>query len=303
MKVSPHPYSRSQKTAITDTAVLERRKALHDILSTRDGGTGKLDFLPMFSRDASGAGFTQRKVRLLEDELRPHSNLIRAGASVVSFELATETQLPAIDPAQLASWGGPNETDPTSTLTLLQPRRLSTKIVVSKMLLKQNASVILPFIERQLFSAIAAELERAALLGSGAAGQPLGITLDPNVTRTTAAPSAANVRAAERAISEDFLDNGISLLVSPQTREKFRGTAGTVSPVWTSELPQYVSPHLVGDSALVGSFSDLILATFGPVDLLTDPYSQDTEGFITIRASIYADAIALRPGSFHFIKA
>jgi HK97 family phage major capsid protein len=303
MKNMHSPYSRAQQNAFTDNTVLQRRKSIGHLLEKRDGGQTRLEFLPLFSRDASGDGFTRKNTRLLEDELAPHSNLIAAGASVISFDLASDTQLPAIDPGQFASWGTPNESDPTSTLTLLQPKRLVTKIVVSKMLLKQNAAIVIPFVERQLFSAIAAELERAALVGTGTDGQPLGITKDPNISLTLAAPTAANIAAAERGIAEDYLENDIAVMTSPQTRAKFR-TAASASgpPVWTREMGQFVSPHLEGDCALVGSFSDLIIGLFGGIDLMADPYSQDALGFITLRAELFADVVALRPAAFNFIR-
>ncbi len=259
--------------------------------------------------DFAGGVFDEaRRVRLLQDELAPHSNLVKAGARVVPLgDSPTAVQLLSVDPELLAGWQTTPELAAETLLCVLDPRRLSCKINFSKQLLKMQPDLVVPWVERQLYSALAAELERAALLGSGADGQPCGLLLEPTVETIAAAVAPASIATAEQEIAEAFLDGGLSVLTSPLVRKNFRGTAADKT-AWHPQIPQFVSPHLKtagntpGEIAIVGNFSDFIVGTWGPVVLQSNPYSRSTEGFIECLAEMWVDVISLRPGAFRIIN-
>ncbi|MCX6880880.1 MAG: phage major capsid protein [Verrucomicrobia bacterium] len=315
---SPSPYSVPNIICgNNDPLRAMRRSALTELVGKEAGGTCELIFpnhrnlahnASKRDLEFSGSVFDEaRPVLMLEDELRPHSNLIKAGARVLDLGPSPQaTQLTSIDPALLAGWVNTPELAATTPLCVLTPWRLSCLINFSKTLLKMQPDLTIPFVERQIFSAMAGEMERAALLGTGT-NEPVGLLTEPLVVTLDLPVGEAAFAEAEQLISEAYLENSIHVLTSPLVRKNQRSLQREPN-VWGDPLPRSVSPHLAtagnnaGQIAVVGSFPDLIIGTWGGIKLQSNPYSRSPEGFISALAEIWVDIISLRTGSFKIIN-
>jgi HK97 family phage major capsid protein len=128
----------------------------------------------------SAGGFTVPKPLSIEfiDRLRAQSTVIRAGARTVPMESDT-LAIARLDTDPTVSWKAENaaltDSDPTFSRVLLDSKTMGAFVRVSRELLDDsiNASQIL---ENAFARAFALELDRVALIGSGASNQPLGIT-------------------------------------------------------------------------------------------------------------------------------
>jgi hypothetical protein len=306
------------RNLITDRNDPHQVKRRSDLLALISGATRActLDFpgRPVLAdrhgkRDLeSGGVFEANGVRLLADELAPHSNLMKAGCTLVDFGIGNiDHELPAIDPTLRAGWQTTAELAAVLSRCLMSQRRLSARVTFSNQLARQSPDVSIAYIEAQLYSAIAAELERAALLGSGAFGEPCGLLLEPSVETLDRAVGSAAFAEAEQLIADSFHEGELSVLTSPAARRTLRGTVYELS-AWGPELPKFVSPHLKdagntpGDVAVVGSFAELIVGTWGGISLLANPYSRDIEGFTSYLFELQCDIISLRPASFKIIN-
>jgi hypothetical protein len=58
----------------------------------------------------------------------------------------------------------------------------------------------------------------------------------------------------------------------------------------------------VAHAIIFGNWKDLILATWGGIEFLVNPYSRDTEGLIRINAWTFYDVLVRRPQSFAAMK-
>lgn len=124
----------------------------------------------------SGGIFEANGVRLLADELKPFSTLLQMGTTLIDFGPGCiDHELPSIDPALKAGWQTTPELAAVLDRCLMTQRRLACRLTFSNQLAKQAPDVAVAFVESQLYSGLAHELERAALLGSGADGQPVGL--------------------------------------------------------------------------------------------------------------------------------
>lgn len=142
----------------------------------------------------SAGGYTVPEIlsaRLI-DRMRAASTVIRAGATTVP--LGSDTNYVAkllTDPSP--AWRDENdaisESDPTFGRITLTPRSLGVIVKVSRELLEDSVNIgtALPNI---IASAMAAELDRVALLGSGSAPEPKGVLNFSGLTANTFAGGA-----------------------------------------------------------------------------------------------------------------
>lgn len=119
--------------------------------------------------------------RPIIDRLFPASVAARLGVSSVSIAQGSEA-FPVATSGATAGWaateGGnvPNDTAyQTGEATLSPDQTLGAHMRISRKALKQSGAGLEAAIRRDMSAAIGTELDRAILLGSGAAGQPLGV--------------------------------------------------------------------------------------------------------------------------------
>lgn len=260
------------------------------------------------------------------DQLNERMVLTSIGADFMTG-LTGDVKFPRETNAPTATWEGETDANAESTPTFdnvsLSPKRVGTFIDVSNQAILQTNPAIDARIERQLVSAIQRELERVAIEGSGSAPIPEGIL---NTTGIGSADVGTNGGAQtwnnwvdnETEVAQDNADIGsLAYLTNAKVRGQAKqtfvdtGSGRTIWPVNATEVNGYPVgvTNLVPDdltkgtgtalSALIfGNFNDLVIAQWGGLEVLVDPFTQATSGMTRMVINVYADIAVLRAESF-----
>lgn len=227
------------------------------------------------------------------------------------------------------------ESDATFDQVTLSPKGLTAVSDYSKLLLIQSSIAIENFVRTDLAKTLALAQDRAALHGSGSAGQPTGIINVSGIGDVAggtngAAPVWGNIVDLETEVANDNADIGsIAYLSNTRIRGKLKKTERTTATngqfIWTDGTPtnsgigalngysSYVSNQVAnnltkGTSTTVcsaiffGNWSDLLIGSWAGLDILVDPYTQAINRVYRILASLYTDLAVRHPESFSAMK-
>jgi len=250
----------------------------------------------------TGAGAVGTSQGSFIDALRAESVLGQMGATYLQG-LQGNVNLPKLTGATDAAWvaegGDPAESVAAVGSLALAPKTLAAYVDVSRRLMIQSDPSIEAMLRSDLLKNIATNLDMAAIQGAGGSA-PTGITntagigtaaLDGsgNVTWATVVDLVASVGAANAA------GGAMSFMCHPTTIGQMRQTAkGTGDSVMVMDgdtllgFPVVASTLAPAGTIVFGNFNDLVIATWGSVDILVDPYSQSNTG--ATRLAVYAEA-------------
>ncbi len=169
----------------------------------------------------------------------------------------------------------------------MTPHRLSAATGYSRQLLVQASPDIENFVRNDLMTVLAVEKDRAALLGSGAAGEPLGIYNTANIATTVDITATSSITYAEAVQFETNVAAGnadmgsLGYITSVYIRGTARVTAkfaSTATPLWDMDVlgnhPARATNQLTATpSVIFGNWSDLIIADWASPEVIVDPYS------------------------------
>jgi HK97 family phage major capsid protein len=220
-----------------------------------------------------------------------------------------------------------SESNPTTGVVTLSPKRATTYAEISKQLLIQGNPSAEMMVRNDLTTALALLLESRAISGTGADDQPTGILATNGIGSIAggthgAAPTWANIVGLETEVAIDNADIGsLGYLTNTKVRGKLKTTSkvsGQNGFIWAegstplngyrAEVTNQVPSNLEkGDattcSAIIfGNFADLIIATWGGIDIMANPYIKDIEGLVRITLNAYHDNAVRRPESFAAMK-
>lgn len=193
---------------------------------------------------------------------------------------------------------------------------------ISRKALKQSGDALEQAIRRDMNSTMAAELDKAIFLGTGANGQPLGVitgqaTYGLGTTAINADAAWAAFRAAVVAFMTANAANGpgdVRLMIRPEVWDALDGPllTGTSVSEWdrlTRQIP--VSNIVITSNALAAPAGDPLASTallttnaggvapffvgmWGAADLIRDPYSDSQSGGLRLTALTTADITVAR---------
>ncbi len=194
----------------------------------------------------------------------------------------------------------------------LTPHRLAALTKYSKQLLSQSSLDIEAFVRDDITTAIAIAKDLAAINGSGAAGQPLGIVNTTGVNATVTfggAPTWADVVEFETGVAVDNADvRNMAYLTTPSVRGKWKTVekaSSTGQFLWAdndSPVNGYraeVTNQVPGNKVIFGDFSQLILADWSGMDVVVDPFTLAAFGQIRIIITIMTDVGVRQPLAFN----
>lgn len=207
----------------------------------------------------------------------------------------------------------------------LAPRRAGGTVPYSKQLLAQSSLDIERLIQTDLLTQIALKIDWNALNGDGTGNMPTGIRNTTGVGLVElgadgAAPNWKNFVDLETEISIDNadVDNMLYLLNAKgrghvKTTPKEAGQAiyiadGSMINGYNYRVSNQVPANLTKGNGTglsnitFGNFSDLIVAFWGGIDLVVDPYSRKKEGMVEITADQFYDVGVRRAESFAIIE-
>jgi HK97 family phage major capsid protein len=166
-------------------------------------------------------------------------------------------------------------------------------------------------VRQDLLDATLAALDRGALVGTGSDGQPLGAFLDPAVpvVEFGGASSLAKLAEMEETAVEGQADpDERAWIVTPSVRRQWRVTPTAAGsgrmlmdqrralgyPVEATAALTPADPTPAGRVGF-GAWPELVLATFGAVDLVMDPFSRARERMVEVALFLYASVGLLEP--------
>ncbi|MBS1729844.1 MAG: phage major capsid protein [Bacteroidetes bacterium] len=231
--------------------------------------------------------------------------------------------------AGTATWTGDNPgsgtaaSNPNTSLFNMTPKQLMALRSYSKMLLTQTSGVADTFVVNDLVKAHSLALDLAAINGSGASNQPLGILGTSGIGSVVGganglAPTHAHMVGLETAVATANADMGaLAYLTNAKIRGELKLTASLGNtaniPVWTkdgvngyrAEASNQVPANLtkgtssgVCSAILFGNWNDLLIGEWGALDIITDPYSLADQGLIRVVSTQLADVNVRHPESF-----
>ncbi len=257
-----------------------------------------------------GGGFTVATDVLgsnLIELLRNKTLVAQMGARTLSG-LQGNIAIPKQNGGATAYWVGEGadgtESDQAFAQLGLVPHRLVGDTAYQKELLFQSSIDVEGFVRDDLMRVIAIAKDLAAINGSGAAGQPLGILNVPGVGSVTfgGAPTWASVVEFETVVANANADIGnLGYLTTPGVRGTWKTTPKAVNyPVYLWEgngtgfgqvngYPAGATNQVPGDKVLYGNWNDLIMADWAGVDVIVDPYTLKLKGQIEVTITLWTD--------------
>lgn len=251
------------------------------------------------------------KLNILEP-LRANMVLAQAGATYMTG-LVGDVSIPVYSGSQVG-WKGEvvaaDNGEGAFSEVVLQPKRLTAFIDVSKQFLLQDSNDAEEMLKRDLIAAIGEKLE-ATILGAEAGDTTKPAGTFNGVTADTAAVKFDSVVDMEATLEEANV-NDYCYIVSPSAKAILRKTSkdsGSGQFIMADGEIEgrkvYVSSNVVKKGVVVGDFRDMVIANWGnAIDLVVDPYTKASEGMVRLVVNSYWDAKPRRSEAFvkHILK-
>ena len=265
------------------------------------------------SGSGDGSGFVATTVPAAIEALRAPTQIEGLGTTVIR-NATGNLKFPRVSVKAAGTGEGEVDANAASGMEMdelsLTPNRVSAKTVYSKQLVLQGGAEVDSLIAGELASAMNAYIDDAAfdaIIASTAVNQT--VTADD-------ALDAAIVNAMEAAVLAGGANlAGAAYVMSPKAYELSKALAqvSSVSAIWengnfnnyravatpylvNSTLDTAVGGSTVGGSMIFGNFAQGgILAYFGGIDLLVDPYSAAGNAQITLHVNRFYDFDVRQP--------
>lgn len=188
----------------------------------------------------------------------------------------------------------------------LSPKRLTAYIDISKQFLVQDSVGAEEMLRADIVNALVAKLEQT-IFGdaAGDANKPAGIFYQAE----EANPSWAGVCDAEAELT-DYLGEK-RFVMSPSAKSAFKQTtvSGEKSDLRmlmngneVDGYPVSASSNVVDGGYAFGDFKELVVAQWGSIDIVVDPYSLATKNAIRLVINAFFDAKVRRAGAIKAYK-
>ena len=247
------------------------------------------------------------KLNILEP-LRGKSILAEAGATFLTG-LVGNISIPNYT-GSTCGWKGELEAADNGKGTFgsveLSPKRLTAYIDISKQFLTQDSVGAEEMLRSDIVNALIAKLEKTIFGDAvGDTTKPAGIFNGAEVV----APSYAGVCAAEAALTDYLGDK--RFVMSPTAKSSFKQTtiSGEKSDLRllmqgneVDGYPVSTSSNVVAGGYAFGDFSELVVAQWGGIDIVVDPYTLATKNAIRLVINAFFDAKVRREGAIKAYK-
>jgi HK97 family phage major capsid protein len=261
------------------------------------------------------------------DALRPMAAATRLGARSITVE-RTDIALPRRDArTPTAAWFVENNTITSGDQSFDQvtgtPRHLGLITEFGRKTMIQTTPDIEMLTREHLLTELGVGVDLAVMKGSGAGGQPTGITQTPNIgtkDSSGAAPTWAEVLDVIATVEgADVPPESLGWAANAKTKAKFRSTTKVASDAGAGFImdearmldgaPVAVTSQLVGGAgsppadgeAIFGAWNQVIVAMWGGMEILVNPYESTaySKGNVSVRGIVDADVLVRYPAAFY----
>lgn len=222
----------------------------------------------------------------------------RQSAAGTGYWLTTETSTPT-------------ESQPTFTQMALSPKTVAAYTEVSRLLMLQSSPAAEGIVTDDLAQVVALAADLSVLSGSGASGQPTGLTTvsgTGSVTGTSLAYAGVLEFQTDVATSNVVPVRG-GYVTTPavagllMARSRF---SNTDTPLWVGNLwdgqmagfPAMSSNQIGAATAIFGDWQEVVVGEWGVLEVEVNPYANFQAGIIGVRAMYSLDVGIRRPFAF-----
>lgn len=250
------------------------------------------------------------------DLLRARAKVAQLGAIMLSG-LKGNVTIPKLTAAGTAYWLSTEATAITeSQQTLgqlaLTPKNVGAYTEISRQLMMQANPSADMLVMNDLSKVIALAIDLAALNGSGASGQPLGVIGTAGIGAVTGTSlNHAGIIEFETDVATANADvETMAYLTTPAVRGLLKGREKTGSTVgnfvWGGQTGEKtlngyraeVSTQVPAANMLFGDWSQIVIAEWGVLELALNPYANFPAGIVGVRAFQTCDVGVRQSGAF-----
>lgn len=260
----------------------------------------------------SGDQINPQAIRPVIDRIFPGSVAERLGIQrinitqgSVAFPVATDGAVFGWQTTELGDVGAASEYK-TGERSLNPDHTGGAQMIISRKALKQAGDGLEAAIRRDLGAAIATELDRVVINGSGTSGQPLGIIPGAGTYGIASTPASGADWAAFRAEIVAFMEanaitspGGVNLGITPAIWAALDDDLidGTAVSEWDRLVKHVGQPAtstvIPAETAIltanVQGVPPGVLGLYGGVDLIRDPYTKAASGQLVLTGLVTAD--------------
>lgn len=245
------------------------------------------------------------------NSLRDEVAIMELGATVL-HGLTQDVVIPRLVTGTASQWvdegAEPMESDPAFDIVSLSYHQLSSTMRYTRKMAVQSDPSIEALMRQDMRNEVAVALDRAAINGQGAFGEPQGILTRPGVGvvdfGTDGGPIdwlktvefLAKVESASAAVGQmGWLTNAkvkAAMLSTPRVPgqadfimdDAMGGTVAGYKAAITNLAPSNGTKGSGNNlsSLVFGNWQDLLVGEFGAIDLVVDPYSESSRGNVRI---------------------
>lgn len=250
--------------------------------------------------------------------LRNRSVVLQMGATRLSG-LQGNIAIPKQTAASTAYWLSSEtstitESQPTISQLTLGPKTVGAYTEISRQLTLQSSPDAESLVMADLARVVALAADVAALRGSGAGGEPMGIV---NVSGIGSVSGTSLAYAGILEFQSDVAANNVmparggyvtTPAVAALMMAEFVGGSGTETPVWAGNIwdgqmagyRAMASNQMSSATMLFGDWSDLVWAEWGVLEIEVNPYASFQAGIIGVRAMYTMDVGLRYAGAFSY---
>ena len=242
------------------------------------------------------------------------SNIVRQLGVRTLTGLSGDVVIPKYGSGLSLGWVGEEEAVTESNMSFdsitLTPKHTGGKTEMSRQLIQQSSPDIESLIREDLSYLVAQNIDQAIIAGTGVK-DPLGIINTTGVLTGTfpdglTGMSWQNVLELIQQLEDENITNlqwlGTSALKTFLAGiEKSTGTGQYLyQGGQVGELPFKVSANMPAKTAILGDFSQVLLATWSEIDILVNPFAEPaySRGGVQVRAMATCDVAVRHPKAF-----
>ena len=257
---------------------------------------------------------TDHRGDLFVDHLKNRMALVAAGAVTIDGLLG-DVAIPTMTAGATAYWLTSEATQITDSLQTFgqetgEPHELGASVDVSKKLLTQSSPAAEQLLLNDLTTELAIAKDAAGLVGTGSAGEPLGITGATGLNTVTIAssntPTWAEIVDFESAIEADNVSGEMAWVFSPAVKGNLKTIARESGyPTYLMNdnetcngYPVVVSKQLGSDLGLFGKFSDCLILDWAGTEITVDTMSLSRERLVRVTVHCMTDIVVRHGESF-----
>lgn len=257
------------------------------------------------------------------DNLRNQSGIMRAGATLLTG-LDNNVEIPGGQANNAAAWlasedANVAESNPTFRKINLAPKDLGSYVDLTRRMLQQSTIALEAYVRKQITDGIMLEIDRAALYGTGATGQPTGVNATAGIgsvafatAATTGIPTRDELIDMKKLIAATNRGTGgLNFIMNSSSvgdLQKTRVDAGSGIFLLNDDATRLLGAGLIESNQIaagptlndiwLGYWADVIVGFWGSLDLDRDTAAKFLAGGIRLRGIQTVDVAVQRVGSF-----